>query len=122
MTEVIDRLWGQIEPIVYITRGQFERVLTDWEIEPVAVNGELAFAALVKGPEFHFASFDTGAPITRGMIRSRLEPIMKRHGFVATRTPKTGADRQHRFNRAFGFQVFGEDEFFTHYRLERACQ
>jgi hypothetical protein len=120
--EVIDRLWAQAEPIVFISRDQFVRGLEGWDIEAVRIDGRLAFAALTNGPEFHFASFDTGAPVTMAMIRSRLDPIIERHGFVSTRTPKSGADRQHRFNRAFGFVATGEDEFFVHYRLDSKCR
>jgi len=109
--DVGDRLWAQIEPIVFITREQFLAGLTGWDIEAVTIDGRLAFAVLTKGPEFHFASFDTGAPITRAMIRQRLDPIIERHGYVTTRTPKDGADRQHRFNRAYGFKAVGEDDF-----------
>lgn len=119
---VVRLLWQQIEPIVYITREQFERGLAEWDIEPVQVNGRLAFVALTCGPEFHFASFDTGAPITMTMIRSRLSPIIERHGFVTTRTPRDGGDRQHRFNRLLGFKEIGQDEFMIHYRLEQPCQ
>jgi hypothetical protein len=120
--DVIDRLWEQIEPVVYITREQFVRGLAEWDIEAIRIDGDLAFVALTKGPEFHFASFDTGAPISRAMIRSRLDPIIERHGFVMTRTPKEGADRQHRFNRAFGFHTTGENEFFIMYRLDKKCR
>lgn len=118
MTDVVDRLWEQLEPVAFITRGQFERGLRDWDIQTAEFNGELAFAALVRGPEFHLASFDTGMRITREMIRAHLSPIMERHGFVTTRTPKEGADRQHKINRLLGFRETGEDEFFIHYRLE----
>lgn len=121
MSEVIDALWAQAEPTSFLTREQFVRDLDGWDIEPVFIGGKLAFAALVRGAEFHFASFDTGAPITMGMIRSRLDPIIQRYGFVTTRTPKVGADRQHRFNLAFGFHVAGEDEFFIMYRLDKKC-
>jgi hypothetical protein len=124
--EVTDLLWAQFVAqlgfgrLVFITREQFDRALDAWEIEPVEINGELAFATLTKGPEFHFASFETGRPISLAMIRERIEPLMERHGFVTTRTPKS-EPRQHRFNRLFGFKATGEDEFFVHYRLERAC-
>jgi hypothetical protein len=105
--------------LVFISRAQWARGLADWDIEAVRLDGALAFAFLTRGPEFHFASFNTATPITRAMIRARLDPIIARHGFAITRTPKEGADRQHRFNRAFGFRVCGEDEFFTHYRIEK---
>lgn len=120
--DVARRLWEQIEPTVFISHDQFVAGLAEWDIEAVRIDGELAFAVLVKGPEFHFASFNTRTPITRAMIRARLDPIIQRHGFCTTRTPKDGADRQHRFNLAYGFQAVGEDEFMIHYRLERPCR
>ncbi len=121
MINVIDALWAQIEPIAFITREQFVHGLKEWDIETVEIGGELAFAALTKGPEFHFASFDTGAPITLRMIKARIDPLLDRYGFVTTMTPKDDS-RQHRFNRTFGFKKVGESEFFLHFRLERRCQ
>lgn len=117
MSAVIDALWAQIEPTVFIQREQFERELDGWEIEPVEIDGKLAIVALTKGPEFHFATFGTGAPVR---LWKWLNPIIDRHGFATTRTPKDAA-RQHRFNLKFGFTVTGEDEFFMYYRLERSC-
>lgn len=119
-TDVADALWAQIEPIVFIGRDEFVAGLAGWDVEPVRIDGALAFAALVRGPEFHFASFDTGATITRTMIRERLTPIIARHGFVTTRTPIDGADRQHRINRALGFRAVGDEEFFRIYRMDAA--
>lgn len=116
---VIDALWAQIEPTVFITREQYVGELDGWDIEAVHIAGRLAFAVLSRGPEFHFASFGTGAPISLRMIRERLGPLIERHGYVTTRTPKAGADRQHRFNRLLGFKAVGEDEFFTTYRKDR---
>lgn len=121
-TEVADALWAQLEPTVYITRDQFMRGLAEWEIQTVEIDGRPAFITLTKGPEFHFTSLDTKSSVTLGLIRSLLAPILERHGCVTTRTPKEGADRQHRFNRAFGFREVGEDEFFVHYRKDRPCQ
>lgn len=121
MTEVTDLLWAQVEPIVFITREQFDRALEACEIEPVEIDGVLAFAALTKGAEFHFASFDTGARITRAMIWDRLNPILERHGHATTRTPKDDT-RQQRLNKLLGFRAIGADEFFVHYRMERACR
>lgn len=117
---MIDALWAQIEPTTFMTRGQFERGLDGWTIEAVEIDGELAFAALTHGPEFHFTSFGTGKPISMAMIRARLDPILARHGFVTTRTPKSER-RQQRFNRLLGFKVTGSDEFFLHFRLDQKC-
>jgi hypothetical protein len=119
---VVDILWEQMEPIVYITRDQFERGLQSWEVELVEIDGELSFIGLTRGPEFHFTSLGTGKRITLDMIWSRMNAIMSRHGYVTTRTPNDGADRQHRFNRSFGFVETARDEFFTFYRLEKSCQ
>lgn len=121
--DLAERLWEQIEPTVFIGREQFFRGLAEWDMEAVLIGDALAFVALTRGPEFHFASFGTGAPISLRMIRERLDPIIEAHGFVTTRTPREGADRQHRFNRALGFRQSGEDEFFLTYRMEAmTCQ
>lgn len=120
--EVIDRLWRQTEPTVFITRAEFERGMAQWDIEPVRIDGELAFAGLTRGPEFHFASFGTARPISRAMIWDRLNPILAEHGYVLTKTPIDGADRQHRLNQRMGFKVVGQDEFYLFYRLEQKCQ
>jgi len=121
-SDVIDRLWEQLEPMVYITREQFCTGLAAWKMETVEVNGEAAFVTLTNGPEFHFTSLGTRAPATAGLIRRLFAPVLEQHGYVATRTPKDGADRQHRFNRLLGFRPVGDDEFFIHYRLEPTCR
>jgi hypothetical protein len=118
---ILDALWAEIEPIAFITKEQFARGLDAWEIEPVEIDGELAFVTLTQGPEFHCTSLGIGRPISMAMIRARLEPILDRHGFVTTRTPKS-EPRQHRLNLRFGFRAVGEDEFFTIYRLDKPCR
>lgn len=119
--DVVDALWAKIEPVVFITRDQFARGLDDWEIEVVRDDkDEIGFVVLVQGAEIHFESFGSGIPITQRMIRERLAPIMRGHGYVTTRTPKD-AERQHRFNRAFGFEAVGEDEFYVFYRMDKKC-
>jgi hypothetical protein len=120
--DVIDALWGKIEPIVFITRDQFARGIDDWEIEVMRVDGQIALIALVQGSEFHLESFGACVPITPKMIKARFDPIMAKHGCVTTRTPIDGMDRQHRFNKAFGFREVGRCEFFVHYRKDATCQ
>lgn len=120
--EVIDALWAKIEPIAFITRDQFARGLDDWDVEVVHAGDEIAWVVMTQGPEIHFETFNLGLPITKSMIMERLEPLMEKHGFVTTRTPKLGTNRQHRFNKAFGFKVVGDDEFFVHYRKDASCQ
>lgn len=119
---IIDLLWAQTERNVFITRAEFERRLEGWTIEPVEIDGEIAFATLTCGPEFHFASFGKKKPISLAMIWERLNPIIKRHGYVDVTTPKNDT-RQQRFNRRLGFHEVGCDEFFIRYRLEgMRCQ
>jgi hypothetical protein len=115
---VIELMWRQAEPQVFITRDEFIKSLDGWEIEPIHVGDILGGAVLTRGPELHFATFGTKTSATMTIIRPRLEAIIAAHGFVRTRTPKD-ATRQHRFNRLIGFEVEGEDEFYIHYRLEK---
>lgn len=113
---LIDRLWAKAEPILYVTREKFEKDLEGWDIQPVYIAGDLAFITKVKGPEFHFHSLDTRHAITRTMIRDFLRPIIAKHGYAETKTPHED-ERQHRFNRIFGFEAVGRDEFDVHYRI-----
>lgn len=114
---IIDKLWKQLEPIVFITRGQFERGLEAWEIESVEIDGEPAFAVLRNGPEIHWAIFETGTPLTMAMMRDWINPTLDRYGFAVTRTSKEDL-RQQRINRRMGCYATGEDEHFIHYRLD----
>lgn len=117
-SEIVDRLWAVAEPNVFISKECFVNNLDGWEIEPVHIEGELAFATLTNGAAFHFQSFGTGKRISLSMIRDFLEKIIAVHGYATTKTPKEDA-RQHRFNLRFGFVVIGEDEYDIHYRIEQ---
>jgi hypothetical protein len=117
VSAVADAMWDQVEPLVYITRAEWDRGLEGWTIEPVEHDGVLAFAFVTRGAEFHFATFGRGVPISMRMIRERVEPLIARHGFALTRTPKD-ATRQRRLNEAIGFVAAGEDEFYITYRVE----
>lgn len=113
-----DLLWEKAEPLLFISKEAFLEWLEGWTIEPVYIEGELAFATLQKGPLFHFQSFDTKHPIKRKMIREFLGKIIAEHGYAETRTP-IDDERQHHFNRLMGFEMVGEDAFDTHFRIER---
>lgn len=114
---VIDSLWEQAEPNIYIGKAEFIRSLDGWTIEPVEIDGDLAYVTMTNGPEFHFTTFGKHRGTIK-MVRDGIQPVIDQHGFVLTRTPKD-ADRQHRFNRLIGFVADGEDEFFIHYRMEK---
>lgn len=114
-------LWQKAEPFLYISKEQFCEQLRAWTVKPVEIDCEIAFAFLTNGAEFHFESFGHHR-ITMAMIRESLQPLIDTYGYAATKTPHED-ERQHRFNRRFGFVVTGKDEFDIHYRIERlpAC-
>lgn len=116
--EILDRLWDSAEKVLFIPKVAFVKNLEDWDIKTVEVDGTPAFVTLQRGAHFHFESLGTGHAITREMIWNFLRPIIAQHGYAATKTPHHD-ERQHRFNRAFGFQVVGSDEYDIHYRIDR---
>jgi hypothetical protein len=120
VNEVIDALWSQIEPDVYITREQFARGLEEWEITPIRIGGELAYVTLIRGPELHYTSFG-GHRISPGLIRGWLAPLLERYGYATTRTPREEL-RQQRLNVLIGGRVTEESEFFVHFRLDQKCR
>lgn len=119
--EAIEILWLEMEPSVYITRGQFMAGLEDWETRLMEINGVPAMVTFTKGPEFHFASLNTGAPVTLAIIRSEFAAVINKYGFLTTKTPIDGYDRQHRLNQRIGFKITGQDKHFVHYRLDTQC-
>lgn len=116
--KIEDLLWQQAAEVLFITKEQYLEHLCAYAIEPVERDGVLVGAVLRKGAEFHFATFGSGRPITRAMIRDCLAPQLAEFGFVETKTPKTDV-RQHRLNRKLGFAQVGEDEFNLRFRLAR---
>ena len=117
-SEIIDLLWGVDEKVLYLSKTQYIDSLNGWLIEPRYEDGVMVGATLTNGPEFHFATFGSQWKLTRADIRRYLCPLIERYGYVTTKTPKEDT-RQSRFNKILGFFVTSEDEFFTHYKLER---
>ncbi len=117
MNAVIDELWRQAEPTVYISRDEWERALDDWTIEPGERDGALAFVILTRGPEFHFTVFGSpSALIWLPALRARVAALIDEHGFALTRTPKE-LTKQRREMEMSGFVAESEDEFYIHYRI-----
>lgn len=113
-----DRLWEQLPDLIFVSKEDFLRNLEDWDIEPVEIDGELAFALLTKGTEFHFQSFNTGHLIPMKIIREHIQELIDMHGYATTATPKDDV-QQHRINMMFGCKVVSEDEYDRHYRIDR---
>jgi hypothetical protein len=115
--EVLDRLWAEVEPAVFITREQWERSLAEWDVQAIhAADGRLAFVVLTRGPEIHYKSFGV-EPMSLAMLRRWGTPLLERYGYVVTRTAKDDR-RQQRVNRRLGAVEVGEDEFFITYRWD----
>lgn len=92
--------------------------LNEFVVTPIDIDGVTAGATVVRGPEFHFISFGERKVISPKLIAQCLQPIIDQHGYVKTRTPKDDT-RQRRFNLLIGFDIETEDEFYTHFKLER---
>lgn len=117
--EILDALWAKAEPAIFLTKEEFICGLAEWEHVVHYSDGEPAFVAVVNGPEFHFQSLDTKKPLSRLAIKQFLARIVGEHGYAQTRTPKLPEfERQHRFNRAFGFRPVGEDVYDVIYRFD----
>lgn len=116
--ELIELLWGDAKEVLFITKDQYVWSLFGWEITPHEVEGVLAGITLTKGSEFHFVTLGEKWSLTRADVRRYLQPIIDSHGCVTTKTPKEDT-RQSRFNKILGFVVTGEDEYYTHFKLEQ---
>jgi hypothetical protein len=116
--QILNRLWNDDEPLLFITKEQYLESLESWDI---VTYGE-SFVALVKGPSFHFHSFAQGDRLPLRVIKNFLQNLINEHGHAETRTPHE-YEKQHRFNRLLGFKECGRDEFDVIYRIERIrCQ
>lgn len=117
-SQIIDAIWKETEPKVFISKREFMATLDGWDVAARELDGEIIGATLTNGPEFHFVTFGSKKPLTRALIADCLRPILDKHGFVRTKTPKDDV-RQHRFNSIIGFVVESTDEFFTHFRMDK---
>jgi hypothetical protein len=116
---LIELLWQQARPTLYISRDDFVRSLDGWTIDPQNNDdGELAVVWLTKGPQLHFTTFGPRWKLTREDIRHRLEPLIDQYGHAETFTPIEDT-RQHRFNKLLGFVATKEDASYIHYKIER---
>ena len=121
MEDLLDRIWAQVEPTVYITKAEYLAGFEGWTVTPHEVGGVAVGAVLTNGPELHFITFGERWRLTRADIRHYLAPVLAREGCVTTKTPKDDT-RQQRFNRLIGFVDAGEDEFFLHMKLTKLRQ
>ena len=113
-----DILWDSVKEFLFISKDEYLAQLDGWDIQPVEMNGDLIAITVTKGPQFHIHSMGVARVVTRKMLWDFIGPIVDAHGYAETRTP-IDDERQHRFNRAFGFVEAGRTEFDTIFRIER---
>jgi len=116
MTDLTDILWEQAEPYLFTTKDAFLKSLEGWTVTGHRSGDELAWITCVNGPEFHFATVGRTRILPLRIIREFLQGLIDQHGYCLTKTPHHD-ERQHRFNRRFGFVEIGRDAFDVHYRL-----
>lgn len=113
--DLIECLWQQSAPYLFIKREEFFGHMDGWDMEPVAINGQLAFIVATKGAEFHFASLGTHR-LPLQLARQIVQRLVDVYGFAMTRAPKED-QRQHLFNLAFGFEMVHETEYDVVYQI-----
>ena len=91
----------------------------DWEIVPVAVDGRVTGAVMMKGCEIHVASATPAKWISRGLIRRTLGRILQRHGRCVTYV-RDANKRGQRFVERLGFVRTAEGA--VHAYEMRACR
>jgi len=104
---------------VCITFEQFCAAVAGWEVVPVMVDGALAGAVLIDGPELHACILPAyfGRWLTRAVLRKTLHQVLVQHGRAITRTT-SGNDAGHAFVARLGFQKIGDVDGVATYRLE----
>lgn len=116
--ELRERIWQQVQETLFISRDQYMRDLEPWTLEPVEIDGKVAFVIMVKGPAIHLVSFRTGHKFPLRAFTRRVQALIEQHGHVETKTPIWEA-KQQALNEAFGFTRVGQDEYDVVYRLDR---
>lgn len=116
--KIEDLLWERAKEKLYLSKEEFLATLEGWDIVPHYVGEDLAWITLHKGPEIHFQTVGKTRPMPRGRFNAVVQGIIDQHGYAETKTPKDDT-RQHRFNRLYGFEAIGEDEFDIHFRITR---
>lgn len=111
--DLIGKLHAQ-SPL-YLTREQFAQTLEGWDIEPVEQDGVVIGCFVVKGPEIHYAKWDS-TPVSKRHLK-RIDALIEQHGYAQTATPKDDV-RQQRFNTRLGGRIVGETEHDVIFRFE----
>lgn len=116
MTDLVDLMYAHKSDLLFVTPVQYRAALEGWTLEPLYIEGDLAFVLVSKGPEFHYVSFETGHRLPLKLFANRCMQLHRRHGYFETRTPKEDRKQQH-FNERVGMKRIGEDAYDFHYRL-----
>lgn len=84
-----------------------------WEVFEHWQAGALVGISMLRGTEYH-CQLDPGYRLRRAEMRSFLEPLFQRFGFLTTRVP-IGDVSNERFNRLFGFERTWSDANFHYF-------
>jgi hypothetical protein len=73
--------------------SDFEKQTFDWQVEPVSVDGELAGAVLINGPEIHACILPDyfGRWLTRSVLRRTLYAVLEKYGYATTHVTEGNA-------------------------------
>ena len=98
----------------------FNRMLEDWDVEYIEINGTRVGVFFNKGTEIHFSILPRyrGKWLSKRLVRKLLSPLLDKYGFITTMVPDN-KPHGHKIVQKFGFYEVGRIQHFTVYRLER---
>jgi GNAT superfamily N-acetyltransferase len=104
----------------YMTLEQFIDGTANWYAEPVMIEGELAGAVLMNGPEIHACILPDyfGKWLTRALLRRTLAKVLRENGKAITSTTQGNANGSE-FVRRLGFSHSFTSDGVMHFELKR---
>jgi hypothetical protein len=116
--ELLEPIISSIRKGTSLPRQEIEKFLNDWEVIPVIADCVHAATVIAKGTELHIALAEGYKPkaCQRRVIKSFLQPLFDKHGFLTTRIPHHRLP-QKRFVERVGFKPTWKDDIFEYYML-----
>lgn len=116
--EILDPLISSIRRGTIHSRYEIIKALEDWEALPIYLDGEHVGGAITKGTEIHIALLPDWRPkgSARRLIRSFLEPLLERSGYLTTRV-RRGRASEIEFVQRVGFKPTWMDDQFQYFLL-----
>lgn len=116
--ELLEPVISSIRKGTSLPRQEIEKFLNDWEVIPVIADNVHAATVIAKGTELHIALVEGYKPkaCQRRTIKSFLQPLFNKHGFLTTRIPHHRLP-QKKFVERVGFKPTWKDDTFEYYML-----